>query len=112
MLHVSGATSWSGCKRVLSPDGTLVLAGASGRTGLLGPLGHIARIRVASIRGSQKMSFFIAKFNRPDMAVLRDLAEEGKIKPVVERRYELGEVADALRYMGEGHVRGKLVVTI
>jgi NADPH:quinone reductase-like Zn-dependent oxidoreductase len=112
MLHVSGATSWSGCKRVLEPDGTLVLIGASGRTGLLGPLGHIARVRIASMRGSRRMTFFVAKFNRPDMAVLRDLAEEGKVKPVVERRYELSEVADALRYMGEGHVRGKLVVTV
>jgi NADPH:quinone reductase-like Zn-dependent oxidoreductase len=112
MLHVSGATSWSGCKRVLEPDGTLVLIGASGRTGLLGPLGHIARLRIASMRGSRRMTFFVAKFNRPDMAVLRDLAEEGKVKPVVERRYELSEVADAFRYMGEGHVRGKLVVTV
>jgi NADPH:quinone reductase-like Zn-dependent oxidoreductase len=112
MLHVSGATSWSGCKRVLEPDGTLVLIGASGRTGLLGPLGHIARLRIASMRGSRRMTFFVAKFNRPDVAVLRDLAEEGKVKPVVERRYELSEVADALRYMGEGHVRGKLVVTV
>jgi NADPH:quinone reductase-like Zn-dependent oxidoreductase len=112
MLHVSGATSWSGCKRVLAPEGTLVLIGASSKTSLLGPLGHIARLRLASIRGSQRMTFFVANFNRPDIELLSDLAEAGRVRSVVERRYELSEVADALRYMGEGHVQGKLVVAI
>ena len=44
--------------------------------------------------------------------LFRSLLESGKVKPVVERRYELGETADALRYMGEGHVQGKLVITV
>jgi len=64
------------------------------------------------LRGSQKATFFIANLNRPDMHVLRELLESGKVKPVVERRYELSEVADALRYMGEGHAQGKLVVNV
>jgi NADPH:quinone reductase-like Zn-dependent oxidoreductase len=46
------------------------------------------------------------------MRVLRELLESGKVKPVVERRYELTEIADALRYMGEGHAQGKLVVNV
>jgi NADPH:quinone reductase-like Zn-dependent oxidoreductase len=46
------------------------------------------------------------------MAVLRELCEAGKVTPVVERRYELSEIADALRYMGEGHAQGKVVITV
>src|SRR5262249_47207296 len=75
-------------------------------------LGHIAAVRVASLRGSRKVVFFIAKLNRPDMHVLRELIESGHVKPVIERRFELEEIAQALRLMGEGHVQGKLVVAI
>ena len=69
-------------------------------------------MRLAALRGSQKAVFFIAKWNRPDMDVLRELLESGNVKPVVEKRYELGEVADALRYMGEGHTQGKIVINV
>ena len=47
-----------------------------------------------------------------DLMALRELLEEGTIRPVVERSYPLGEAADALRYLGEGHARGKLVITV
>jgi NADPH:quinone reductase-like Zn-dependent oxidoreductase len=56
--------------------------------------------------------FFIAKWNKPDMDVLREMLESGNVKPVVEKRYALGEVADAIRYIGEGHAQGKLVIHI
>jgi NADPH:quinone reductase-like Zn-dependent oxidoreductase len=112
MLDVAGSRSWSQCRRVLAPRATLVMVGAPKGNRLLGPLGHVIKVRLASLRGSQKAAFFIAKFNRPDLHVLRELVESGKVKPVVERRYELSEIGDALRYMGEGHVQGKLVVTI
>jgi len=109
ILDVAGSKSWSQCRRVLNPDATLVMVGGP-HGPLLGPLGHIARVRLAALRGSQKAVFFMANFNRPDMDVLRELLESGKVKPVVEKRYELGEVADALRYMGEGHAQGKIVI--
>jgi len=108
----AGSRSWSACRRVLEPRATLVLIGAPKADPFLGPLRHVVRIRLASMRGSQKAVFFIAKFNKPDMAVLRELVEAGRVKPVVERRYELSEVADALRYMGEGHAQGKIVITV
>ena len=111
ILDVAGSKSWSQCRRVLSPHATLVIVGGP-KGPLLGPLGHIARVRLAALRGSQKAVFFVAKFNGPDMDVLRDLLESGQVKPVVERRYDLGEVADALRYLGEGHARGKLVISV
>jgi NADPH:quinone reductase-like Zn-dependent oxidoreductase len=56
--------------------------------------------------------FFIAKFNKADMQVLRELLEAGKVSPVIDRRYGLSEVADALRYLGEGHARGKVVISM
>jgi NADPH:quinone reductase-like Zn-dependent oxidoreductase len=111
ILDVAGSKSWSQCRRVLNPHATLVIVGGP-KSRLLGPLGHIARVRLAALRGSQTAVFFIAKWNRPDMDVLRDLLESGRVKPVVEKRYDLDEVADALRYMGEGHVQGKLVINV
>jgi len=112
LLDVAGSKSWSQCRRVLNPRARLVIVGAPTGSGLMGPLGHIAKVRLAALRGSQKAVFFVAKFNKADMGVLRELLESGKVKPVVEKRYELGEAADALRYMGEGHVQGKLVITV
>ena len=78
----------------------------------MGPLSHIVKVRLAAVRSSQKIVFFIAKFNKADMEVLRDLLEAGKVTPVIDRQYELGEIADALRYLGEGHAQGKIVVTV
>jgi NADPH:quinone reductase-like Zn-dependent oxidoreductase len=109
ILDVAGSKSWSQCRRVLNPHATLVMVGGP-KSPLLGPLGHIAKVRLAAFRGSQKAVFFVANFNGPDLGVLRELLESGKVKPVVEKRYELGEVAEALRYMGEGHAQGKLVI--
>jgi NADPH:quinone reductase-like Zn-dependent oxidoreductase len=111
ILDIAGSKSWSQCRRVLNPNAILVIVGAEGSR-LMGPLGHIAKMRLGALRGSQKAVFFVANFNEPDLAVLSDLLETGKVKPVVERRYELVEAADALRYMGEGHARGKIVIGI
>ena len=112
LLDIAGSKSWSACRRVLKPEATLVIVGAHRRNRLFGPIGHIVRLRLASLRGSQKAVFFIAKTNRADMEFLRELLEAGKVKPVVDRRYELSETADAFRYLGEGHARGKVVVTV
>jgi NADPH:quinone reductase-like Zn-dependent oxidoreductase len=112
MLDVAGGRSWSACKRVLKKQATLVIVGAPKGNRLLGPLSHILRVKLASLFGSRKAVFFIAKFNKQDMEVLRELVESGKVKSVVERRYELSEIADAYWYMGEGHAQGKLVINL
>ena len=67
---------------------------------------------LASRLGSRKAVFFVAKPNRQDLDVLRELIESHSVKPVVEKVYELAEVADALRYMGEGHAQGKIVISV
>jgi NADPH:quinone reductase-like Zn-dependent oxidoreductase len=109
MLDVAGSRSWTECRRVLEPQATVVMVGAKG-TGLMGPLGHIVRFRLTALRGSQRATFFIAKFNKPDLDALRELLESGQVTPVVDRRYELSETADAFRYLGEGHAQGKIVI--
>jgi NADPH:quinone reductase-like Zn-dependent oxidoreductase len=62
--------------------------------------------------GNKKIRFFIAKINGTDLRLLKDLIEAGKIVPVIDRRYPLSEVAEALRYREEGHAQGKVVITI
>ena len=112
MLDIAGSRSWRECKRVLAPRATFVIVGGSKSNRLLGPLGHVVATRLASSFGRRKVVFFIAKLNKPDLEVLRELLESGKVNPVVDRRYELSDVAEAFRYLGEGHAQGKVVVTM
>jgi NADPH:quinone reductase-like Zn-dependent oxidoreductase len=112
MLDVAGGRSWSACRRVLSPRATLVIAGGPKHNRLFGPLGHVVRTWLAGLVSSRRVVFFIAQFNKPDMEVLRELLESGKVTPTIDRSYELSEIADALRYLGEGHARGKIVLTV
>jgi NADPH:quinone reductase-like Zn-dependent oxidoreductase len=113
IADVAGGRSWSDLKRVLDPRGTLVIIGAPLGSGfMLGPVISIATRSLGARRGERKGAFFVAQINKPDLATLRGLVEEGKVKPVVERSYELDEVAEAFRYLGTGHVQGKLVITL
>jgi NADPH:quinone reductase-like Zn-dependent oxidoreductase len=112
LFDVAGSRSWSQCRRVLAPRAILVIVGAPKGSPLLGPLRHIAAVRVASLRSSQRAVFFIAKVDKADLLVLHELLEAGKVTPVIDRQYELSELADAFRYLEEGHARGKIVVTV
>lgn len=95
-------------RRALNPKGTYVMSGGSGaqmfQAVLLGP--------VMSMTGSKKMGNVMAKPNNNDLAIMKDLIESGKVVPVIDRRYPLGEVPEAIRYLEEGHARGKVVITI
>ncbi len=62
--------------------------------------------------GDQKMSSVTAEMNQEDLTFLKELVEAGKIAPVIDKRYSLREVPDALRYLGAGHARGKVVITV
>jgi NADPH:quinone reductase-like Zn-dependent oxidoreductase len=112
MVNVSGDRPLAECRRVLTPEGTLVIIGAPKGGGLLGPLSYIIKLRLTSLFSRQKVVFFIAQFNRPDMKALADLLESGKMKSVIERQYALSESAEAFAYFGEGHAAGKLVITV
>jgi NADPH:quinone reductase-like Zn-dependent oxidoreductase len=111
LFDVAGSQPWSACRRVLEPDATVVLVGGP-RTPGIGPLSHVIRMRLGSLRSSQQVKFFIASFTREDMLVLKELLESGKVKPFVERTYPLANIADAMGHIGAGHARGKIVVTM
>ncbi len=112
LLDVAGSRSFSECKRVLEPHGRVVVVGGPKGTRALGPLGHIVAMRMGSVGASQVVTFFLAKIERDDLELLRELLETGSVRSVVDRRYELSEVADAFSYLGEGHARGKIVLTV
>jgi NADPH:quinone reductase-like Zn-dependent oxidoreductase len=109
IADVAGGHSWTAMQRVLEPDGRLVVVGAHGSRS---QLRHIAAIKLASLRSEHEVKFFIAKLDKPDLQTLADMLESGELKPAIDRTYELAEAQDALRTFGEGHVRGKLVLTI
>jgi NADPH:quinone reductase-like Zn-dependent oxidoreductase len=96
ILAANGYHSIRDYKRVLSPKGIYVMSGGSG-----------AQMSQAMLLGP-----WIAKPNKQDLAFVKALLEAGKVKPVIDRRYRLDEVAEALRYLGEGHARGKVVITV
>lgn len=111
LLDIAGTRSWSEYRCVLTPRATVVIIGGpKGR--VIGPLGHIIGMRLASFRASQKVVFFVANFNREDLCVLRELMEAGKIKPIIDRTYPLSRINEAMSYLGTGHARAKIVVTI
>jgi NADPH:quinone reductase-like Zn-dependent oxidoreductase len=108
----AGSRSWRSMCRVLAPKGIVVLVGGSRRKRLFGPIGHVVRVKLASVLGRRKAVFFISKPNREDLAALRDLIESGRVKPVIELRYELAQISEALHEMDDGHARAKIVVTV
>jgi NADPH:quinone reductase-like Zn-dependent oxidoreductase len=110
-----GNHSFSERRRILNPNGICVMAGIGGAgwhdgfaIRLAGELNAYVRSRFVS----QKFLTYIAIFNQKDMMVLADLMQSGKMKPVIDRTYKLSETADALRYLEQGHARGKVVITM
>jgi len=65
-----------------------------------------------SITGGKKMGSVSAKLNQKDLALLKELLEAGKVVPVIDRWYPLSETPEALRYLGQGHAKGKVVITV
>ncbi len=108
ILAVAGYRSILEYKRALSPKGIYVVAGGSMaqffQAILLGPW--------ISMTGSKKMRGFVTKPNKNDLVFMKELVEAGKVVLVIDRRYPLSEVAEALRYLEEGHARGKVVITV
>ncbi len=112
MLDIAGNRSWSDCKRVLDEKATLVVVGGPNKGRWIGPLGQAVKLRLGSLGGSRRVvAPFLAKIKKEDLVVLQKLLEAGTVTPVIDRQYELSEIPEALRYLGEGRARGKVVVT-
>src|SRR5947209_5597531 len=108
ILAVNGYHSISDYKRALNPEGTYVTTGGSNaqmfQTMLLGPL--------VSRTGRQKMGNSAHKPNKKDLMFMKELLEAGKVTPVIDRRFPLGETAEAIRYLEAGHAKGKVVIIV
>ena len=108
--------SFSERRGVLNPNGVCVMVGVggSGATGgqimgvLVGELNAYVRSRFVN----EKFLTFLAELNHKDLAFLCDLMQNGKVSPVIDRTYKLGEVPDAFRYLEQGHARGKVVIKV
>ena len=111
MLDLIGNRSLSDCRRVLAPRGTYVIVGARDLGRWLG-LNRQIRALFLSPLVRQRMRVFVVKHTREDLAVLKELVEAGKVAPVIDRRYELSEAAQALAHQGEGHTKGKIVIAV
>src|SRR6266542_684719 len=107
--------SLSECRRILNPKGIYVMVGGGGPNDnrWVGPFGRVIKTMVLSPFVSQKMGMMMADPSSKDLTLLADMMQTGKIKPVIDRTYKsLSEVPDAIRYLEEGHARGKVVITV
>ena len=114
VVDVAGNRSLGDCRKVLNPNGSLVLIGADPtmRGGWARVMARLAAAMLRSLVLRQKVIFLVARITKGDLAVLRDLMEAGKVKPVIDRTYPLDEIRDAFHYLSERHARGKVVITI
>ena len=110
ILDLVGNHSVSACRRALEPSGTLLLS-HGGRSTWFGPFGQILRALVMSRFVSQRLFPFTAHVTHEDLVALNELAEGGKVVPVIDRTYPLCDGADAIRHLESGHARGKVVIT-
>ena len=109
IVQVAGTHSPLLLRRILTPVGTLVLSSGQGR---LAGLDRILKALVTSVLVRHRLVVFLEKENQADLLWLAQLAESGSLTPVVDRTYPMQDVVAAIRYMEEGHTRGKVVITI
>lgn len=111
MLDCIGNRSLASCRRALTPRGAyVVIGGPDGRW--VGPLALVAKTMLVSPVVSQRLTTLLARPNREDLVFLRTLTEAGKVRPVIDRRYPLQEVPQAMAYLEAGHASGKVVITV
>jgi len=103
--------SLSDCRRLLTADGTYVCVGDSGGH-WVGGFTRTVRIGLSALFVRQKLRSFLVAPTVDDLVVLKDLIEAGDVTPVIDRTYSLGECPEALRYLRQGHARGKVVISV
>jgi NADPH:quinone reductase-like Zn-dependent oxidoreductase len=112
IVDIGGNSSLARLRRALTPEGTLVIVGGEGGGRWLGGLQRQLWATMLSPFVSQKLGTFVSTQNHEDLLVLKDLIESGKVTPVIDRTFPLAEVPEAMRYLEEGHARGKVVITV
>ena len=109
ICDIASAHSPSSYKRIMNPNGICVIVGF--RDKVINRLIYFV-IRKRFSTGDKKFKFFVAKSNQEDLDFMKELMEAGKITPVIDRRYQLSETPQAIKYLGEGKARGKIVITV
>jgi len=112
ILQFAGTRSPSDCRRVLTPKGTLLVSSGESDGRWVGPVDRVIKALALSPFVSQRLAPFEAKPSKDDLQVMKELIEAGKVTPVIDRTYPLNEVPEAIRYLEEGHARGKVVITV
>jgi len=114
MLDNVGNHALSECKSILTPKGKYVLIGGGGASeqGFLGGLGKALWAMVFSKFVNQQMGMMMADMSQKDLAFLANMMQSGKLKAVIDRTYKLEQTADAVRYVEQGHARGKVIITV
>ena len=117
IFDIPGNYPFSDCRRVLTPDGKYVLIGhdrfGQGAGRWFGSLPRVLKlVALSPFMGQMPTPNFSMPDKKNQMVVLKELLEDGKITPVIDRTYSLSEVPKAIRYLEEGHVQGKVVITV
>jgi NADPH:quinone reductase-like Zn-dependent oxidoreductase len=112
ILDIGGNSTLSRLRRALTLEGTLVIVGGETDGRWLGGTDRQLRALVLSRFVGQKLGTFVSRENHEDLIVLKELIESGKVAPVIDRTYQLSEAPEAIRYLKQGHARGKVVITV
>ena len=112
IIDIGGNRPLAHLCRALTPKGTLVITGGENGDALLGGTGRNLRAQLLSPFVSQKLTAFIARQRRADLVTVRDMADSGAVTPAIDRSYPLSQAAAAVRYLADGHARGKVVISI
>jgi NADPH:quinone reductase-like Zn-dependent oxidoreductase len=112
LFDLVGNHSLFACRRVLSRRGILIMAGGSAGRWMIGTLARSIQALVLTWSGNQKLLGILAKSSKADLVIMHDLMKTGRVTPVIDRTYSLSEVPQAIRYLEEGHARGKVVITL
>jgi NADPH:quinone reductase-like Zn-dependent oxidoreductase len=111
ILDNVGNRSLLECRRALKPKGMYVMIGGP-KGDWIRPLDRVIKAALLSRFVSQDMSMLMSDPTKEHWTALRDLLQSGKVTPVIDRRYPLSQVPEAMRYLEEGHARGKVVITM
>jgi NADPH:quinone reductase-like Zn-dependent oxidoreductase len=104
--------SLSACRRALNPKGIYLMVGGPPKRWMVGILAPVIKALVLSPFVSQKFVVYIARSSGEDLTVMSELMASGKVKPVIDKRYKLSELSEAIRYLEQRHTRGKVIIIL
>src|SRR5688572_9271105 len=110
IVDIAGGRSWSECRRALTPQGKLLLVGGPRSSPWFGPLGHMAGMVLASLPERRRVVLCMAKADAEGLRALAGMVDEGRLTPVVARRFGWADAGEAFRLLGESHPGGKFVL--